>query len=186
MLNLPNLNGTLDQLESIAHLQRQGAVKHVLVVCFAFHAERVREYMRLLGIHGELAEVEHTHAEFLRVHARATRVNAQELVNLPHLRPVLDAEHGISRVLLRLDRPFGVRAPATRLFKWLAGPTITDIDRGRARVGLARLEPVRSFACGAKARVTRKLLDLLLRVSQQLEQHPGLIRRHGGSRSASP
>jgi len=165
MVNLPNLNGTLDQLEPIARLQRQGSVKNVIVVCFAFHAERVREYMRLLGIHGEIAEVEQTHAEFLRVHARATRINAQELVNLPQLRPVLDAEHGISRVLLRFDRPFGVRAPATRLFKLLAGPTITDIERGRARVGLARVEPVRSLACEAKGRVTRKLLELLFRVS---------------------
>ena len=30
-------------------------------------------------------------------------------------------------------------APATRLFKLLAGPTITDLEGGRARVGLARL-----------------------------------------------
>ena len=165
MVNLPNLNGTLDQLEPIARLQRQGSVKQVLVVCFAFHAERVREYMRLLGIRGEVAEVEHTHAEFLRVHARAVRIDAQELVNLPQLRRVIDAERAISRALLRIERPFGVRAPATRLFKLLAGPTITDIERGGPRVGLARVEATRSLAAEAKGRVTQKLLGPLFRAS---------------------
>jgi hypothetical protein len=132
MVNLPNLNGTLEQLEPVARLQRQGSVKDVIVVCFAFRAQRVRTYMCVLGIHGEVAEVEHTHAEFLRVHARAVRIDAQELVNLPQLRQVIDAERGISRALLRIDRPFGVRAPATRLFKLLAGPTITEISNAAA------------------------------------------------------
>jgi hypothetical protein len=87
------------------------------------------------------------------------------LVNLPQLRRVIDAERGISRALLRIDRPFGVRAPATRLFKLLAGPTITDIERGHPRVGLARVEAARWLAAEAKERVTRKLLGLLFRAS---------------------
>jgi len=164
IVNLPNLNGTLEQLESVARLQGQCSGNDVVVVSFAFHAERVREYIRLLGIQGEVAEVEQTHAEFLRVHARAVRVNAQELLNLPQLRPVINAERGISRALLRIDRPFGAAAPATRLFKLVAGPTITDIDRGRARVGLARVEAARSLVANAKRRVGRRLPGYLFHV----------------------
>jgi hypothetical protein len=139
ILGLPNLNGTLQQLESVARLQRKGSVNNVVIVCFAFHIERVREYIRLLGIHGDVAEVEHTHAEFLRVRGGSVRVDRDELVNLPQMRPIIAAERGISRTLLLIDRPFGRWAPATRLFKLLAGPTITDIERGKARVGLVRV-----------------------------------------------
>jgi hypothetical protein len=143
IVNLPDLNGTLEQLEAVARLQQRGELGTVVVLCFAFHADRVRTYMRLLGIEGELAAVEHIHAEFLRTYAGAVRISEEELLNLPQLAHVLAAERGITGTLLRLDRPFGNRAPVTRLFKWLAGPTITDIERGQARVGLVRLEIVR-------------------------------------------
>src|SRR5439155_2450066 len=63
ILDLPNRNGTLQQLESVARLQQQGGIERVLVVCFAFHAPRVREYIQLLGIRGDVAEVEQTHVE---------------------------------------------------------------------------------------------------------------------------
>jgi hypothetical protein len=142
------LNGTLQQLEPVARLQRQGRLGAVAVVCFAFHTERVREYVRLLKIRGYLAEVERTHAEFLRTHAGAVRVNRDELLGLPQLGPVRRAERGISHKLLALDRPFGRWCPATRFFKLIAGPTITDIERGRARVGLARVEALESLARG--------------------------------------
>ena len=145
VVNLPNLNGTLEQLEAVAQLQQRGELGTVVVLCFGFHANRVRSYMRLLAIRGEQATVEHIHVEFLRNYLGAVRVNEQELLNLPQLAQVLAAERGISGTLLRVDRPFGNRAPVTRLFKWLAGPTITDIERGQARVGLARLEIVRGL-----------------------------------------
>jgi uncharacterized SAM-binding protein YcdF (DUF218 family) len=157
LLNLPNRNGTLQQLEPVARLQRQSQVTNVVVVCFAFHARRVREYMRQLGIRGDLAEVEHTHAAFLRLSAGATRVNRDELVNLPQLGPIRRAEQGLSRMLLRIDRPFGRWAPATRLFKLLAGPTLTDIERGRPRVGLARAEATRALLSQVAVRVRRTL-----------------------------
>ena len=145
IVNLPNLNGTLEQLEAVARLQQRGTLGTIVVLCFAFHAERVRSLMRLLRLRGELATVEHIHTEFLRNCAGAPWINEQQLLNLPQLARVAAAEHRISGTLLRVDRPFGARAPATRLFKWLAGPTITDIERGQARVGLVRLENVRRF-----------------------------------------
>ena len=157
MLNLPNRNGTVQQLEPVGRLQRQGQLGKVVVVCFAFHAERVRAYMRLLGIHGDMAEVEQTHAAFLRARARTARVSREELVNLPQLSPVRRAEQGISCRLLAIDRPFGPWAPASRLSKLLAGPTITDIERGRARVGLVRFEAAREYMRAVHARATDML-----------------------------
>jgi DUF218 domain len=145
IVNLPNLNGTLEQLEAVARLQQRNKLGTVVVLCFAFHADRVRHYMRLLRVQGEQAAVEHVHAEFLRKYAGAVRIDEQELLNLPQLAPVVAAERGISGALLCVDWPFGDRAPVTRLFKWLAGPTITDIERGHARVSLARLEVVRGL-----------------------------------------
>jgi hypothetical protein len=152
ILDLPNLNGTLEQLEPVARLQRQGRVGKVVVVCFAFHVERVRAYMRRLGIHGDVAEVEQTHVAFLRAHGGSARLTREALLNLPQLGPVRRAEHGLSRRLLAIDRPFGRWAPASRLFKLLAGPTITDIERGRARVGLVRLEAAHEFVGALEAR----------------------------------
>jgi uncharacterized SAM-binding protein YcdF (DUF218 family) len=156
ILTVPNRNGTLQQLEPVARLQQQGRISSVVVVCFAFHAPRVREYMRRLGIRGEIAEVEHTHATFLRERARATRVSRDELVNLPQLGAIRQAEQGISRMLLRIDRPFGRWAPATRLFKMLAGPTLTDIDGGRPRVGLARLDAALALVSEMAARIRER------------------------------
>jgi hypothetical protein len=101
--------------------------------------------MRLLAIHGDVAEVEQTHVAFLRAHGGSARLTREALLNLPQLGPVRRAEQGLSRWLLAIDRPFGCWAPTTRLFKLLAGPTITDIERGRARVGLVRLEAAREF-----------------------------------------
>ena len=159
ILNVPNRNGTLEQLEPVARLQGRGRLGNVVVVCFAFHAERVRDYMRLLGIRGDIAEVEQTHTLFLRVHAGASRVDREELLDLPQLRPVVQAERRISRTLLWIDRPFGRRAPATRLFKLLAGPTITDIQCGAAHVGLARVETARALVSGLKGRVQQAQRD---------------------------
>ncbi len=68
------------------------------------------------------------------------------LVTLPQLQPVVRVEEGISRRLLAMDAPFGRLAPLTRAFKLLSGPTVTDIDHGRARVGLVRLEAARARA----------------------------------------
>src|SRR5918911_1785151 len=82
ILDLPNRNGTLQQLEPVARLQRQGRLGRVIVVCFAFHAERVRAYLRLLRVHGDVAEVEQTHAAFLRARTPTARVNREELVGL--------------------------------------------------------------------------------------------------------
>jgi hypothetical protein len=157
ILDLPNRNGTLEQLEPVARLQHDGGCANVAVVCFAFHAERVSEYMRLLRIRGDIAEVEQTHTEFLRTRGGSTRVNREELVNLSQLARVEHAEQGLSRALLRIDRPFGHLAPATRLLKLLTGPTITDIERGRARVGLARVAAGRALINELKARVRLKL-----------------------------
>jgi hypothetical protein len=157
MLNLPNRNGTVQQLEPVGRLQRQGQLGKVVVVCFAFHAERVRAYMRLLGIDGDLAEVEQTHVAFLCARSRAARANRAELLNLPQLGPVRQAEQGISHRLLAIDRPFGRWAPATRLFKLLAGPTITDAGRGQAHVGLARLEAARAFVRAAEGQARERL-----------------------------
>ena len=158
VVNLPNLNGTLEQLEAVAQLQQRGKLGTVVVLCFAFHANRVRSYMCLLKIRGEQVDVEHVHAEFLRNYAGAVRIDEQELLNLPQLSPVVAAERKISGALLRVDRPFGYRSPMTRLFKWLAGPTITDIERGQARVGLVRLEIVRGLlARSSPQRFRRKL-----------------------------
>jgi hypothetical protein len=152
ILALPNRNGTLEQLEPVARLQRQGRLGRVVVVCFAFHAERVRAYLRLLAIHGELAEVEETHVAFLRANGGSARLTRETLLNLPQLGRLRRAEQGLSQRLLALDRPFGRWAPTTRLFKLLAGPTITDIDRGRARVGLVRLEAAQEFVGGIGGR----------------------------------
>jgi hypothetical protein len=152
ILNLPDLNGTLQQLEAIGRLQHTGVIGSVVVVSFAFHAPRVRAYLRLLAIDGAVAEVEQTHVAFL--HARSSRARADRgvLVGLPQLAEVWRAERGISRILLDIDRPFGRRAPATRLFKALAGPTVTDIDHGRARVGLVRIEQLRAWWCTLRTR----------------------------------
>jgi uncharacterized SAM-binding protein YcdF (DUF218 family) len=142
ILALPDLDGTLQQLEPVARLQRQGRLGRVVVLAFAFHCRRVERYMRLLGVAGEVAEVERTHAEFLHGRARVTRA---DLVGLPQLEPIRRAERGISGLLLALDRPFGRWAPASRLYKLLTGPAITDLDHGRPRLALARVEAVRSF-----------------------------------------
>jgi hypothetical protein len=152
ILNLPGRNGTLQQLEPAASEQRDGRLGKVPVVCSAFHAERVCAYMRLLGIQGEAADVEQTHAAFLRARGGSVRLTREVLVDLPQLGPVRRAEHGISRRLLAIDRPFGRVAPATRLCKLLAGPTITDIERGRARVGLVRMEATHTLVGTALAR----------------------------------
>ena len=160
ILDLPNRNGTLQQLEPVAHFQRRGRLGKVIVVCFAFHAERVRAYMRLLGIHADVAEVEQTHVAFLRAHGGSARLTREALLNLPQLGPVRRAEHGISRRLLAIDRPFGRWAPMARVFKLLAGPAITDIDRGRARVGLVRLQAAHEFV-GAIAGRARGMLRRL-------------------------
>jgi hypothetical protein len=151
ILNLPNRNGTLQQLEPVAHLQQRGRLGQVVVVCFEFHAERVCAYLRLLGIRGDVAEVEHTHAAFLHASNPSARATREVLVNLPQLGHVRRAERGISARLLRIDRAFGRLAPTTRLFKLLAGPTITDIERGRPRVELARLEAARRVLGGVLA-----------------------------------
>jgi DUF218 domain len=140
ILDFPDLNGTLPQLEPVRKLQKAGQLGRVVVVCFAFHAWRVGEYMRMLRIHGEVAEVERTHATFLRTHRNAVRVNRDELVNLPQLAKITRTEQRLSRALLLVDRPFGYLAPASRLYKLLTGPTITDIHHGQPRVSLARLE----------------------------------------------
>ncbi len=160
ILNLPNRNGTLQQLEPVVRLQGQGRLGKVVVVCFAFHAERVCAYMRLLGMRGDVAEVEQTHVAFLRARSPAARANREELLNLPQLRPVRRAEHGVSRRLVAIDRPFGRWAPATRLFKLLAGPAITDIERGQARIGLARLEAPRTVLHVVEAQVRQGLSRL--------------------------
>jgi len=52
----------------------------------------VRKCMRMLATRGDIAKVEHIHTEFLRLHARALRVHEQELLNLPQLRTVVNAE----------------------------------------------------------------------------------------------
>jgi len=148
ILDFPNLNGTLQQLEPAARLQRRSRIGEVLVVCFAFHAWRVHQYMRLLRIRGDVAEVEATHATFLRNQRRAVRVDRDELVNLPQLRPFRRAELGISRGLLLIDCLFGRLAPASRLFKFVLGPALTDIDRGRPRMTLARVEAARAWIAG--------------------------------------
>jgi hypothetical protein len=145
ILDFPNLNGTLQQLEPAAMLQRRSRIGEVLVVCFAFHAWRVRQYMRLLRIRGDVAEVELAHATFLRSHRGAVRVDRDELVNLPQLRPFRRAELGISRGLLLIDSLFGRLAPASRLFKFVVGPTLTDVERGRPRMTLARIEAARAW-----------------------------------------
>jgi hypothetical protein len=145
ILSLPGLDGTLQQLEAVGNLQRSGAVGGVVVVSFAFHAPRVLAYMRLLTIRGEIAEVEQTHVAFLHARSARTRADRAVLMSLPQLAEVRRAEQGISRTLLDVDRPFGRRAPATRLFKALAGPTVTDIDHGHARIGLARVERLREW-----------------------------------------
>ena len=74
------------------------------------------------------------------------------LLDLPQLGPVRRAEQGISRRLLAIDRPFGAWAPGSRLFKLLAGPTITDVEGARARVGLVRLEAARELVGATLAR----------------------------------
>jgi len=155
ILNLPNRNGTLQQLEPVADLQRKGQLGKVVVVCFGFHKDRVRSYMRLLEICGSIAEVEQTHAQFLRERCGSVRVDREELVDLPQLRPVVSAERGLIARLLAVDRPFARRAPATRLFKVIAGPTITDIERGRAHVGLARVDAVQKMLSDVAAAMNR-------------------------------
>ncbi|MBV9357920.1 MAG: YdcF family protein [Chloroflexi bacterium] len=147
ILNLPNLNGTLQQLEAVGRLQQTGVIGRVVVVSFAFHAPRVGTYLRLLELDAELAEVEQTHVAFLHARSSRARVDRAVLLGLPQLARVWRAEQGISRALLDVDRPFGRRAPATRLFKALAGPTVTDIDHGQARVGLVRIERLRECWC---------------------------------------
>jgi len=61
------------------------------------------------------------------------------------------AEEIISPALLRIDRPFGRCAPASRLF--IAGPTVTDIHPGEARVGLVRLEAARALIAEVASRL---------------------------------
>ena len=78
----PSTASILIPVANLACLQRQRWVTDVVIMCFAFHAEHVHRYIRLLAIRGEVAEVEHTYAELLRVHARALRVNEQELLDL--------------------------------------------------------------------------------------------------------
>jgi hypothetical protein len=152
ILKLPDLNGTLQQLEAVSHLQRTGVIGSVVVVSFAFHAPRVLAYLQLLAIDGELAEVEQTHVAFLHARSPGTRADRAVLLELPQLADVRRAEQGISRTLLDVDRAFGRHAPATRLFKALAGPTTTDIDHGQARVGLVRIERLREWWCRLRTR----------------------------------
>jgi len=85
-------------------------------------------------------------------------------MDLTQVRAVAAAERGISGALLRIDRPLGVMAPATRLVKLLAGPTVTDVEGGHPRLGLARIEAAQSLTLEAKTQGARKLLGRLFRV----------------------
>jgi hypothetical protein len=92
------------------------------------------------------------HADFLRSVGGSVRVDRVELSNLPQLRQVIAAERGVVARLVDIDRPFAGWAPASRLFKLIADPTMTDIDRGQARVGLARVEALTAFLAARRAR----------------------------------
>ena len=139
-----NLNGTQQQLDPIADLQKNGNLGKVLVVAFEFHKERAEDLIRQWGIKADIAEVEKTHARFLKEQSHGgSKVDRNVLINLPQLEKVKKAEHGIARRLTSVDRPFGRRAPFARTAKKIMGPTITDIDRRTSRIGLVRIERIK-------------------------------------------
>lgn len=148
----PNLNGTQQQLDPIFELQKSGELGKVLVVSFEFHKQRVSELMKIWGIEGDVAEVEETHVRFLQNLGNGNRVDREELINLPQLDQIKKAEHGIARKMMMLDRPFGKRAPFSRIAKVLMGPTVTDIDK----VGLVRIEKAREGLNRIKDALLRK------------------------------
>lgn len=168
IFDFPNLNGTQQQLDPIADLQKNGSIGKVLIVSFEFHKERVKELMRRWGIQGDVAEVEQTHVEYLREQNRRAnekrkvlgeeerkiRANRDTLVNLPALEPIKKAEHGIAIKLMKLDKPFGRKAPFSRIAKTIMGPTITDIQGGKVKVGLVRIEKIRKALFEAKQKLT--------------------------------
>ncbi len=128
IIDFPNLNGTQQQLDPIADLQKSGKIGKVLIVSFEFHRERVSELMKRWDIQGDIAEVEQTHVQYLQeLNSRAnenrleqgksvvkTLANRDRLINLPQLEPIKKAEHGIARKLMTVDKPFGRQAPFSR------------------------------------------------------------------------
>ena len=155
IIDFPNLNGTLEQLEPIADLRKKGKIDKVLVVAFEFHRKRVQEYMKLLDIDGDIAEVEQTHINALHARGKGSRASRKTLINMPQLKPIKKAE-GIARKIVALDKPFGRRAPVSRLYKLITGPTITDIERGKVKLGLVRIEKIREALNKMRRKLTKK------------------------------
>lgn len=139
-----NLNGTQQQLDSIADLQKNGNLGKVLVVAFEFHKRRAGDLIGQWGINADIAEVEEMHVRFLKEQSYGrSKVDRSILINLPQLEKVKKAEHGIARRLANMDRSFGRRAPFARTAKFIMGPTITDIDRRTTKIGLVRIERIK-------------------------------------------
>ena len=127
----PNLNGTQQQLDPIAKLQKEKSVGKVIVVTFRFHAPRTQEIMRRWGIYGDITIVQDLEEKYGRTHNSPTSKKFDEVTE--------NAERGIPNLLMKLDKPFGKTAPCGRIAKAIMGPTITDIDN----VGLVRIEKLR-------------------------------------------
>lgn len=156
---LSNLNGTVQQLDPVAKLQREGRLGKVLVVSFEFHKQRVEELMRRAGILGDIAEVEQVHADYLTdlnkkkneerktlgLEEKPIRVSRDQLIHLPAVEEVKRTEEGIVRKVLKLDAPFGDKAPVSRSLKVLTGTSITDLDHDKAVMRMARAEQVKKL-----------------------------------------
>ena len=134
-----NKNGTVDQLEPIAKLQRNKKLGKILVVSFEFHRGRVEDILKRFGIDADTAEVEQTHTDYLKARGN-TNVDRDQLVNLPQVLEVKKAEEGLVKKIHKLDGYFGDKAPISRLLKHITGPTVTDIDHGRVVMTFPRAQ----------------------------------------------
>lgn len=155
IIDFPNLNGTAKQLKPIADLQDEGKIGKVLIVSFESHQKRVQQHMELFDINGDIAEVERTHVDALRARGKGSKASREKLINMPQLKKIKKVER-IARKIVALDRPFGRRAPVSRLYKFITGPTITDIKQGKLELGLVRIEAIREALNKMRRKLAKK------------------------------
>lgn len=138
----PNVNGTLQQLEPIAKLQKQKKIGSISILAFHFHIPRTKHLIKVLRIDAEILEVEETYLKLKYPNKTPEQLQKQRLKMLaaPFMQRAIRAETGIVRYLFLLDKPFGTLFPISRLSKLLMGPSITDKDK----IGLVRLEKIKN------------------------------------------
>lgn len=136
-----NRNGTVQQLEPIARMQREKRLGRINVLAFAFHIPRTQELIKALQLNANVLEVEETYIKLRYPQKTKEQLETEryKLINAPFMKKVEKSEQGIVKLVALCDRPFGTLFPLSRLFKLILGPTITDRDY----IGLVRIEQIK-------------------------------------------